>query len=343
MTAAEINRRILEIVHLEPALVLIALGLGSWLFYLLALRRLTEERHRLFRRDFKSLARSGVIAGVLAGAHQLVLLQFPELSSYSGFLVILWSSIVFLKIARIMANEFFFFNSMRAGVPLLLVNIFTLILSIVIASWILTSVFDVKVTSVLATSAVLTIVLGLALQDTLGNLFAAISFQIDKPFELDDWIEIQTDEATKISGQVRELTWRATVLQAFTDETITIPNRTMAQARILNYSSRTRPFFRSYFFRIALNADVAKAKAALRRAIAGTQGVLTPPEPMVIITEAGDSWICLKAIYAIENYGGQYAIADRFYENALKELRAEGIALAAKRLTVLSSPGESAR
>ena len=41
--------------------------------------------------------------------------------------------------------------------------------------------------SLLTTSALLTAVIGLSLQDTLGNLFAAISLQIDKPFELDDW------------------------------------------------------------------------------------------------------------------------------------------------------------
>jgi small-conductance mechanosensitive channel len=137
-----------------------------------------------------------------------------------------------------MANEYFFFYSKKAGVPLLLVNIASLILFLIICAWAMTYFFDVKVTSVLATSAVLTIVLGLAMQETLGNLFAAISLQIDKPFAMDDWIELHHNGEI-IAGQVKELSWRATLLQSMTDEMITIPNRTISQWQIINFSGKT--------------------------------------------------------------------------------------------------------
>jgi hypothetical protein len=52
----------------------------------------------------------------------------------------------------------------------------------------------------------------------------------------------------------------------------------------------------------------------------------------VIVTETTDSWVLLKAIYAITDYGSQYVIADRFYASALDELAKSGIVLAKNRL-----------
>jgi len=278
-----------------------------------------------------------VLFGIAFGLHKglrtsdLLVESFPEISVYSGFLAIILGSVVVILTLKIIAYDFFFFKSMRAGVPLLLFNVFSLVLSLLIFGWILASFFNVQLTSVLITSAVLTIVLGLALQDTLGNLFAAISLQIDKPFELDDWIELK-NENEKIAGQVKELSWRSTILLAITEEYITIPNRMLAQWQIVNFSARLRPFYRGYYFRIPFESSIETARAALLKAISTIPEACATPAPLVIVTETTDSWVLLKAIYAITDYGSQYVIADRFYASALDELAKSGIVLAKNRL-----------
>lgn len=331
--------KIFSVVKWPYALVLLLLAVGAWLFYRFVLKDVSLIRHKIFARLFKEL-QSAIVIGmtfysVHLAVHSTLIFYGADTTpaAYTGLMVIFLWARWFIKITEIVANEYFFFKSMKAGVPLLLVNIASLILSLIILGWSLTYLFDVKVTSVIATSAVFTIVLGLAMQDTLGNLFAAISLQIDKPFEMDDWIELRNG-TEKIAGQVKELTWRATLLQSMTDEMITIPNRTIAQWQIMNFSARTQPFLRSQVFRFSLDASVADAKAALKEAIWTTPELLKTPAPTVLVMETTQSWITLKAIYYISDYGFQYIAADRFYERALEILKKKNIALATDRLQV---------
>jgi len=334
-----IVENILAVTRIQYSLIILIMGIGSWIFYKLFLVNLSKERHRIFNRLFRELATAYLIAMVIFGTHLLMrsyMSFFPiaqKVAPYTGLLSILLGAHLFIKISEIVANEYFFFKSMRAGVPLLLVNISKLILTVILFNWILTGIFDVQLTSVVATSAVLTIVLGLALQDTLGNLFAAISLQIDKPFEMDDWIEIRNGQE-KIVGQVKELSWRATVLQAMTDEIITLPNKTIAMSQIVNFSARERPFLRSQVFRLTYETDLETARSLLLKLILETPGVLASPPPLTLVTDTHESWVVLKVIYSLNDYGNQYVIADRFYQSALKELAANGIALAANRLDV---------
>lgn len=333
-----------NIVRLELFLILLILAAGVWGFYSLALSHLSEERHNIFQRHLKGLGANVTFFVLFFGFHNAILayqwfIATDEVSFYSGLLCILWGTSVLIKTLKIMAYEYFFFTSKKAGVPLLLVNVSSLLLSLFILGWISTAVFSVQITSLLTTSAVFTIVLGLALQDTLGNLFAAISLQIDKPFELDDWIELKNG-SEKIAGQVKELTWRATVLLAITDEYITIPNKTLAQWQVVNFSGRLRPFYRGYFFRIPFTSSVEKAKSTLLQAIKDTPDILSNPPPLVMITDVTESWVMLKAVYALRTYGSQYTVADNFYSNALKRLEQEKIPLASSRLSIESSPSQ---
>src|SRR5690606_34089289 len=81
--------------------------------------------------------------------------------------------------------------------------------------------------SLLATSALLTAVLGLSLQDTLGNMFAGLAIQAERPFQVGDWI--QYDAAPEHVGEVTEINWRATRILTLDHVTITVPNGALAK------------------------------------------------------------------------------------------------------------------
>jgi small-conductance mechanosensitive channel len=98
---------------------------------------------------------------------------------------------------------------------------------------IISYVFDLPIRGLLATSGVIAIVLGLALQSTLGDLFSGIVLNFSRPYRPGDWISI--DGMT--DGRVIEINWRAThVLTAKRDLAI-IPNSTIAKAKVVNSSS----------------------------------------------------------------------------------------------------------
>lgn len=334
--------RVEELVQPEPALALLAGCVLAWLAYKIFLRNVSEERHRNLRAGFRNLAGHGLFAGVFFLVY-FGLLRLQELRpesplgsaiAYTGVFAIIWGTVVLAKLFRLTVFEYLFLIHRRAAVPLLLVNLVTLLGSLVLAGWVATAIFDIRLAPLLATSAIFSIVLGLAMQDTLGNLFAGIALQIDKPFELGDWVEVH-HEGEKWAGQVTEISWRSALLQPPTDETVTVPNRVMAQAKISNFAARGRPIIRSQVFKLAHGTPIDEAKRILRASIEGVAGVRKDPAPVVFVSEAAESWMLFKLIYFIEDYGAQWRIADQVISSGVSALEREGHSIAPQRIEVV--------
>src|SRR5262249_26173111 len=84
---------------------------------------------------------------------------------------------------------------------------------------------------ILATTAAGAVVLGLALQDTLGNLIAGLAIQVEKPFRVGHWVNLGGED-----GLVSEITWRATKIRTKAGNFVVVPNNVVAKDRIINYS-----------------------------------------------------------------------------------------------------------
>jgi small-conductance mechanosensitive channel len=219
-----------------------------------------------------------------------------------------------------------YISHMRVAFPLLLVNLFSLLLSIGMAYWIAVDIFAVRVAPLLATSAILSVVLGLALQDTLGNLFSGISLQFDKPYEIGHWIECQSG-LQKWTGKVLEIHWRATVMTGLSQEIVTVPNRIMAQAQISNFTRPRYPIERSHVFRVAHGTEPAKVRGALLAAAGRISEVLREPEPVIYTVESNELSVAYKLLYSIHDYGAQWSVGDRVMSSALEALEAAGVQL----------------
>lgn len=332
------------IAQLEPLLVLSGLVLVSILVYRVFLRGLSADRHQLLRRLFKNLFGHGIallalyavfrVAGsILDVDNAVVSVVDAKLYPYIGFLCILWGAIVLVKVARIFAFEYLFFVSRKAGVPVLLVNILSLALSIGLASWIATEVFGVRLAPVLATSALISVILGLAIQDTLGNLFAGVALQFDKPYEIGDWVEIQ-NSGQKWIGQIQEITWRSTVLIGLLDELITIPNRVVAQSEVATWGAAGKPFWRGLSYRIPFGQSIEQVKATLFQAVSRVPGVLSAPKPNIYLNEIGDSWMNFRVVFCIENYATQFLIVDQVNSAVMDAFASSGIPVATPAMRV---------
>lgn len=126
---------------------------------------------------------------------------------------------------------------------------------------ILDFVFGISVTGLLATSGIIAIVLGLALQSTLSDLFSGMAIGIDRSFKIGDVISLEgvTD------GRVVEASWRSIRLATAAGAMATVPNSTVAKSRILN---RTSPrdlqggFIRVVVDPAALPSEVVEALKA---------------------------------------------------------------------------------
>jgi small-conductance mechanosensitive channel len=100
------------------------------------------------------------------------------------------------------------------------------------AAVVFNSVFALPVTGVVATSGVVAIVLGLALQNTLADVFAGVAVGVEAPFGVGDRVLI----GDKIEGRIVQVNWRSTRVQTDGDDIAIIPNSVVARAEIVNRS-----------------------------------------------------------------------------------------------------------
>ena len=150
----------------------------------------------------------------------------------------------------------------------------------------------------LTTSAVGAVVVGFALQDTLGNLFAGLAIQVEKPFRVGHWIQVGGRE-----GQVQEITWRATKLSTKDGEFLVVPNSIVSKEPLLNYSEPT--------ISNSVNVDVGASyltppndvKSAIIEAVGNAPLAMRAPEPRVLVQSFGDSAINYTAYFWVNDYG----------------------------------------
>jgi CRP-like cAMP-binding protein len=172
----------------------------------------------------------------------------------------------------------------------------------------------------LTTSAVGAVVVGFALQDTLGNLFAGLAIQIEKPFRVGHWIALGDRE-----GQVQEVTWRATKLRTKAGQFLIIPNSVIAKEPVLNYSEPTVPTRIEVEVGASYATPPNEVKSAIHGAIANASLVMTSPEPQVEIKGFGGSSIDYVALFWIEDYAVDRRARDQVRTNIWYEFRRRNI------------------
>lgn len=182
--------------------------------------------------------------------------------------------------------------------PKLLEEISKVLLYSVATVVILQYTLHIQVGTVLATSAIITVVLGLALQETLGNLFAGLALHLDPAYSVGDWIK-----AGDNSGRVEEITWRATKLRTTNNDYIIIPNGGIAKEKLINYSFPRTPHAVSVFVSIAYHVPPNKVSSVVSEALKEVNNIAEAPPPDVRVSAYQDSSINYQIKFFIKDYG----------------------------------------
>jgi small-conductance mechanosensitive channel/CRP-like cAMP-binding protein len=147
------------------------------------------------------------------------------------------------------------------------------------------------------TSAVGAAVIGFAAQDTLGNAFAGLAIQVDRPFKVGHWITVGSFE-----GLVTEITWRATKLRTKAGNLVVVPNNIVSKEAINNYSEPETP---TRVF-IEVGASYAtppnEAKSAILSAVRQAPHVLAEPSPDVVLADFAASAVTYRARFWIKDF-----------------------------------------
>lgn len=155
------------------------------------------------------------------------------------------------------------------------------------------------------TSAVSAVVIGFALQDTLGNAFAGLAIQSEKPFHVGHWVKVGDFE-----GRVTEVTWRATKLRTKQGNFAILPNNIVAKEAIINFSEPALPLRLEVEVGASYNVPPNKVKAAMMEALRHCSRVLPAPAPDVVLVAFDASAITYRARFWIDDYAADEVSRD---------------------------------
>src|ERR1700719_4000812 len=144
---------------------------------------------------------------------------------------------------------------------------------------IITYVFDLPIQGLLATSGVVAIILGLALQSTLGDVFSGVVLSFSRPYRPGDWISI--DGGT--DGRVIEMNWRATHVLTGRRDLAIVPNSTIAKSKIVNVSSPSGIHGTTITLQLDAETPPATGSEILDHAILNCRLIVANPAPTVAV------------------------------------------------------------
>ena len=143
--------------------------------------------------------------------------------------------------------------------------------------------------SILATSAMITAVVAFAMQDTLGNILGGLALQLDNSVEIGDWIKVDD-----ISGRVVDIRWRSTLVETRNWETVVFPNSQLMKNKFLVLGRRTgQPvqWRRWVWFNISMDIPPTRVARVVEEAIQQTDiaNVAKNPLPNCVLMEVGST------------------------------------------------------
>ena len=174
----------------------------------------------------------------------------------------------------------------------------------------------------LTTSAMGAVIIGFALQDTLGNLFAGLAIQVEKPFRVGDWIRSGEQE-----GLVLEVTWRATKIRTKAGNFIIIPNSLISKDRIINYSQPTRLLRMEHTIGLSYDAPPNLVKSVILETIASVPDILRDPAPDVLLSQYAESSIHYRCRFWVDDFAQNDPILDKFTTLLYYRLRRAGLGI----------------
>ena len=183
--------------------------------------------------------------------------------------------------------------------PTLIQNVFSIVAFTLLFFLIFSFIFpEANLGALFTTSAIFGVILGLALQDTLGNFFAGISLQADRPFQVGDVVSVGDQKHT---GVIEEISWRAIKIRTFQNHVVLINNSTAAKEPI-EVCPRDNLNARLVFFNTLYTDSPAKTIHIVREAVREADNVSQKIAPIVRIRNLGDNSVDYELKYWLDDY-----------------------------------------
>ena len=185
-------------------------------------------------------------------------------------------------------------------------------------------VFSAPVGTLIATSGVFAIILGLALQSTLADVFSGIALNLSKPYEVGDWVVL----GNGIEGRVVETNWRATHLLNGSNDMVVLPNSGLAKAQLTNLSSPNRSHGVKLAIRLAPTMAPSTISEIMRTVLLSSTSIMAVPAPTVEIKSLDAQAIEFELSFRVRDFATASTAKHEIYDLIYRHTKATGLALA---------------
>ncbi|MGH7931922.1 MAG: cyclic nucleotide-binding domain-containing protein [Candidatus Binataceae bacterium] len=182
-------------------------------------------------------------------------------------------------------------------------DLLKVLLCLVVVLAVLRADFQIDVTALIAIPAVASVVLGFALQETLGNIFSGLTLQLGKPFAPGDWVRSGTHV-----GLVQGIGWRSTAMVTRANEKLEIPNAMIAKDVLINYSNGV--VADEMCIGLSYEAPPNYVREVVGDALRSVSGVLQNPPPEVFTWEYTDFAVRYRIRYWMSDYANVERVKD---------------------------------
>ncbi len=286
--------------------------------------RITEIATAGARRLLPAVALFALVFGavLLLSSFGVPFLDSKE-RNYGAFIVGIAAALVATRLADFLVFDIGYPLKRGLPAPALLRQIVSLVLFGIALGVLFQVVLSASLPALLATSAVITAVVGLALQETLGNLFSGLALALERTVQVGDMVR-----SADTIGLVEQLSWRSIKIRTMEGNTILIPNSLASRERLEVFRRGGPPMARILRVGLEYDARPAHARAALEAAVRDLTGLAKHPAPVADLHAFDNFAVVYELRYWLEDYARFQEIDADVRERVWYGLEREGLAMA---------------
>lgn len=191
---------------------------------------------------------------------------------------------------------------------------------------IILSLLGISILPILTTLGVGGLAVGLALKDTLSNIFAGLHILVEKNVQIGDYIELEDGK----NGYIEDISWRTTKIKTISNNIIIIPNEKLSQSIIINYAKPIENTRTKIEIPISYNSDIDKFEKVVMEEVynfsqENDKLILDPPPTLRFIPGFGDSSLNFTLFVTVCHFEDSFLIQSELRKRIFKRLKKEGI------------------
>ncbi|MGH6755060.1 MAG: mechanosensitive ion channel family protein, partial [Bradyrhizobium sp.] len=175
-----------------------------------------------------------------------------------------------------------------------------------------------------ATSGVVAVILGLALQNTLGDVFSGIALTLGRSYAIGDWIVLS--DGTE--GRVVETNWRSTNLLSGAHNVVVLPNSMLAKLSLTNLSRPDETHWITQSVRIAATQSPHLIEDAMRAVLQGCEQIIRDPPPTVALKAIDALAIEIELQFRVASPSRRTPARNEVIDRLYRHCSTNGLALA---------------